>query len=128
MSVLPKEDQLLLRESVTAFNNLAEVRGCPGRLTVQLKLGSTKRIAFSFEVLGSPEQVVHLPNPFQPRAVQFEGYSFELLDAYCTGFSSHIGPSRVLRGSARRAVIGDADAKAHSVRFYVPNLRAQAVA
>lgn len=126
--MLPNEDQLLLRESVPAFNNLARVRGCPGRLSVQLKLGDTKRLAFDFEVLGSPEQLVHLPNPFQPEAVQFEGHNFELRDAYCTGLSSQFGPSRVLRGTARRAVIGNADRKAHSIRFYIPNLRAQAVA
>jgi hypothetical protein len=124
--MLPKAKDILLKERVQLYNNLARNEDCSGRLAVALEVYPIPRISWEFEILGESEchLGVHLgtDEPVSP----FIGHWFSIEQPLLTGIAhDDIGPRSVFRGTTVQADFGALDAPAHTFRFYLPNAKFQ---
>lgn len=125
--MLPKVQDLILKEKVKLYNNIAKINDCEGRLLAELEIYPTPRITWDFEILGNvqcnvPSSSVFQPDPLDP----LKGYYFSIDKPFSR--SEHytvIGPARAMRGSTAQALYGDIEDTAHIFTFYLPNTRFQ---
>lgn len=125
--MLPKNKELILKEKVKLYNNIANLNDCEGRLLAELEVYPTPRIVWEFEMLGNIQcnfpygavwQTEHL-NPLI-------GHSFSIKEPRpSSSFSNIIGPVEVIRGSTADALYGDMEDVGHIFIFYLPNTRLQ---
>ena len=120
---------LLLKEKITLYNNIAESGDCRGRLLAELQVYPSPQITWEFESLGAsacePTRSQTIPRKLEnPLA----GSWFSIDEQpYVSGErQSNIGtPTILLKGVAPRAYYGDVDVPLHSFKFYLPNARFQ---
>ncbi|GAH06838.1 unnamed protein product, partial [marine sediment metagenome] len=55
LTLLPKRKDLILKEQVRLYNNLAQTDSCSGRLSVDLEVFPIPRITWELEVLGESQ-------------------------------------------------------------------------
>ncbi len=125
--MLPKRKDLILKEQVRLYNNLAQTGSCSGRLSVDLEVFPIPRIIWEFEVLGESQcnfsGKLGADKPIKPLL----GHCFTIEKPFLTGLANDsIGPRIIFKGDAGQAHFGDRDHLAHSFDFYLPNARFQA--
>ncbi|MBE9125634.1 MULTISPECIES: hypothetical protein [unclassified Coleofasciculus] len=124
--MLPQHKDLLLKEKVKLYNNIAKLNDCEGRLLAELEVYPTPRIVWEFEILGE----IQCNFPYgagwgiEPLD-SLIGHLFSIKKPVCSGSSSSLGPREAIRGSTAEAVYGDIEAEAHVFTFYLPNTRFQ---
>ncbi len=123
--MLPKHENLILRDKVLLYNNLASLNNCNGRLLAELQIFPSICLNFEFEILG--ESSYPLPSIFAPRDTteQIIGHIFLLKNLAFNRERSDIGPQKVLSGISGEANYNNIDSKAHFFEFYLPNCRIQ---
>jgi hypothetical protein len=124
--MLPKKKDLILKERVELYNNLAQIDKCSGRLSVDLELYPLPRIVWEFEILGEANCGLHknlgTDDPLSP----FIGHWFSIEKPLLSGLADNsTGPRSVYRGTTVQADFGDLDEPAHFFRLYLPNTRFQ---
>lgn len=121
--MLPKDKDLLLKEKVKLYNNIANLNDCEGRLLAELEVYPTPRIVWEFEMLGDIQ--CNFPYAAAWKSEQLNplmGHGFSIREPKSSGSSSDIvGPLEAIRGSTAEAVYGDMEAVAHRFIFYLPN-------
>lgn len=126
--MLPKPQDLVLKEKVKLYNNIARINDCEGRLLAELQIYPSPRIFWEFEMLGDGQcnfpGLDFLINPDEPIS-QLVGYMFSIKEPYSSGSSYDLGPLKSLRGVADKAFFGDINAPAHKFTFYLPNTKFQ---
>jgi len=120
--MIPRAEDLILKEKVKLYNNLATINDCQGRLSAELEIYPTPRVIWEFEVLGEPKGKFPYGAGWGIDSLDsFTGYSFLIEKPICTGSSSSIGPLEALRGITKQAVFGELQHSANSFIFYLPN-------
>lgn len=120
--MIPRAEDLILKEKVKLYNNLATTNDCQGRLSAELEIYPTPRVTWEFEVLGEPKGEFPYGAVFGMDSLDpFTGCSFLIENPICTGSSSSIGPLEALRGITKQAVFGELQHSANSFTFYLPN-------
>jgi hypothetical protein len=113
-------DDLILKETVKLYNNIAQIDNCQGRLSAELRVYPTPQIIWDFEMLGNTQcnfpssSRSDLSNPLV-------GHLFSIDEAHWRTLL----PQRALNGLAQRAIYGDLESPAHEFIFYIPNFRVQ---
>jgi len=124
--MLPKPTDLLLKQKVKLYSNIAKSGDCVGCLHAELQVYPSPRITWEFESLGDtacePKKARRkLENPLV-------GSWFSIEEPYVgrQSWGTVVGQPRVsLGGAARQAHYGDLDNRFHSFTFYLPNARFQ---
>ena len=125
--MLPNDKDLLLKEKVKLYNNIANLNDCQGRLLAELEVYPTPRIVWEFEILGNiqcnfPYAAAWKSDPLSPLI----GHSFSIKEPKPSSSSSNsLGPLEAIRGSTAEALYGDMEDVAHLLIFYLPNTRFQ---
>jgi hypothetical protein len=128
MTLLPKQKDLILKERVRLYNNLAQTDGCSGRLSVDLEIYPVPRIAWELEVLGESkwyfDERLGDDTPIPP----LRGHWFTIQEPFLSGLATdRTGPRTILNGTTAQACFGDMDRPAHLFAIYLPNARFQAI-
>lgn len=125
--MFPRPHDLLLKEKVKLYDNIAQVNNCQGRLLAELQIYPSPSLNWQFEILGEVQcDFPSLYTQDNTTLISIEGNCFSLESPYLTGESNDIyGPVQAIRGIANRAVYGDIDAHAHKFIFCLPNTRLQ---
>lgn len=125
--MLPNDKDLLLKEKVKLYNNIANLNDCEGRLLAELEVYPTPRIVWEFEMLGNIQ--CNFPYGAAFKSDQLNpliGHSFSIKKPRSSGSSSNIvGPLEAIRGSTAEALYGEMEDVAHMFIFYLPNTRLQ---
>lgn len=126
--MLPKDKDLVLKEKVKLYNNVAKINNCEGRLLAELSVYPKPSIVWEFEILGEHQCNFPYSAPWTPDLLNsLVGYLFRIEKPKCNSSLSDIGPLSSLRGSAAQAVYGDMESTAHKFVFYLPNTRFQSI-
>ncbi len=116
---------LLLRDKVEVYNNLAEINGVQGRLHAKLEIWPRGRLEYDFQVIGEVGlgQALHHRDASGRRLPPINGHFFSIDEPYNRGRSYREGPTSAIYGDAAKATFGDASDKAHAFTFFLPNTR-----
>jgi len=128
LTLLPKRKDLIFKEQVRLYNNLAQTGSCSGRLSVDLEVFPIPRIIWELEVLGESQcnflEKLVANEPIKPLL----GHWFTIEKPFLTGLANDsIGPRIIFKGNTAQAYFGDRDHLAHTFAFYLPNARFQAI-
>jgi hypothetical protein len=120
---------VVLKNEVGLYNNLAHSGGCSGRLESKLDIDPAPRILWGFESLG---QNACTPKRQSDGSLEqpLIGHGFIIDRPYVTGSASGSltgMPRAVLNGIAQSAGYGDPSRKCHSFTFYLANAQFQQV-
>lgn len=124
--MLPKEKDLILKDKVKLYNNIAKIHECEGRLLAELEIYPTPRIIWEFEVLGDAQR--NLSSIFfdSSTITPLTGHCFSIEKSRITGdYHNIVGLLRAIRGNTAKAVYGEMEDEAHIFIFYLPNTRFQ---
>ena len=124
--MLPQEKDLILKQKVKLYNNIAKINDCDGRLLAELEIYPRPRIIWEFEVLGNVK--CDLPSIFSDSNTvnPLIGHCFSIEKSVVTSDSHNVnGPLRAIRGATVKAVYGNMEDEAHKFIFYLPNTRFQ---
>lgn len=122
--MIPNTSDMLLRESIPLFDNVASSGDCSGRLSASLEIGPSPRIVWGFESLGNsacePQSSKGvLENPFLA-----EGFNMPKPLILRQQWGGLGGPARVFfSGVANEVIYGDPSRRANSFQFILPNAR-----
>jgi hypothetical protein len=124
--MLPQDKNLILKEKVKLYNNIAKINDCEGRLLAELEIYPTPRITWEFEMLGNvqcnvPRSAVFQSDPLNP----LKGYYFSIDKPFYSGDYSTVIGVRAMRGATAQALYGDIENTGHIFTFYLPNTRFQ---
>lgn len=120
--MLPEDKDLILRKSISLYNNNAHFSGSEGRLSANFEIFPIPRISWSFERLGPSD--IPLPRCWEhSQTPAINGYCFSIEEPRITNESSRIGPSETRSGDTTRVSFGNIQTPGHSFKFYIPNLR-----
>jgi hypothetical protein len=118
--MLPRDKDLILKEKVKLYNNIARINDCEGRLLAELQVYPTPRIIWEFEMLGNVQ--CNQPNIYQLNPLI--GYWFSINNPIWGGTANDVG-LQAIRGASTQALYGDMEDVAHRFTFYLPNTRFQ---
>ena len=122
--MIPQYADLLLKQKIKLYDNVAKFGVCEGRLLAELEVYPVPRLTWEFEILGNFQEGCKPNWAFTYEDSQtLEGYLFTLEQLTNGGFSSNVGPQHIFRGGAARAIYGYKTESVHSLTFYLPNLR-----
>ena len=125
--MFPRSHELILKEKVRLYDNIAQVNDCQGRLLAELQIYPTPSLNWEFEIIGEVQcNFPHANSQDSSTPINsIEGYSFTLEHSYVSSNSEDVGPLRAARGVANRAIYGDINSPAHKFIFCLPNTRFQ---
>lgn len=127
-----KSEDIILKESIRLYSNIARWCGCKGRLSVDLVVYPSPHITWQFEVLGQKASTrlfqQHNLNMKNGITDPIKGYQFEIPEPHPSGFSQMTDGSVLsYRGYAIKVYSGNPNTIAHSFEFYFPNAKFQEV-
>ncbi len=116
-------EELLLKEKVTLYNNLATLGSHSGRLLAELEIFPVPRITWDFETFEPRGWDDVFDNGMMQASLQGNQFKIEKPYPVNDGFVTIPGrESKWLRGVATKASIGPVDFEAHEFRFLLPNV------
>jgi hypothetical protein len=123
--MLPKHENLVLKDKFLLYNNIAKINDCEGRLLAELQVFPSVRLTFEFEILGKHQY--RLPCIFSDDDLSKSiiGNIFEIKKPFFNRRQEDIGPQVILSGIANESTYGDIGDPAHLFKFYLPNCRVQ---
>ncbi len=123
LAMFPKDKDLILKEKVKLYNNIAQINDCEGRLLAELEVYPTPRIVWEFEMLGN----VQCNRPNIKNLNPLTGYLFSINNPTWGGPPNALGSLEAIRGTTAQALYGDIEDIAHIFTFYLPNTRFQKI-
>jgi hypothetical protein len=122
--MIPTEKDLMNKDKIVLYNNIAELDGITGRLLAELQISPALRIVWDFETLGSTDK--HLPMPGSPNPIStIQGHGFEISKPHRDGWRTAWGPLTAISGSTGQVLYNSLECEAHDFTFYLPNARFQ---
>jgi len=125
--MLPKDKDLLLKEKVKLYNNIAKLNDCEGRLLAELEVYPTPRIVWEFEMLGDAQCNFPFWSCTDSDALLI-GHCFSIEKPIVSGPPAiGLGPLKALKGDTAQAFYGELEDAVHHLTFYLPNTRFQSI-
>ena len=125
---LLKPDELLLKQKVLLYNNLAHSGASKGRLLAELEIYPSPRISWEYEAIGNR---VREPDTFDTVVTKpFIGKVFTIEHPYISnqGWSTLSQPPSInYKGYAPQAIAGDINFTSDNFQFYIPNAQFQQI-
>jgi hypothetical protein len=123
-----KPEDIILKESIALYNNLANTGSSRGRLSSELEIYPSPRINWEYEALGNR---IREPDTLDTVLIHpLVGKRFTIEHPYISnqGWSTLSRPSSlVFKGYAPQAMSGDLNFLGDGFQFYIPNARFQQI-
>jgi hypothetical protein len=118
----PAKEDLLLKEQVVLYNNLAKLDDCTGCLTAVLEVYPQPRVTWEFEILGEIQGMFPYGAAWESEPISpLVGHAFQVPEPLCYKSTEKVGPSNSLGGVAKQAIYGEMSDTAHLFTFYLTN-------
>jgi hypothetical protein len=122
--MIPTEKDLMNKDKIVLYNNIAELGGNRGRLLAELQISPALRINWDFEILG--ETNGNLPFLLDPNPIStIQGHGFKIDKPHMDNWRTARGPLTAISGSTGQVLYNSLEFEAHSFTFYLPNARFQ---
>lgn len=122
--MIPTEKDLMGKDKIVLYNNIAELNGNRGRLLAELQISPALRINWDFEILG--ETNGNLPFPLDPNQnFTIQGHGFKIDKPHMDNWRTARRPLTAISGSAGQVLYNNLEFEAHDFTFYLPNARFQ---